>query len=351
VVPRGAHKGRDTLATPTLLARGRVPAHLAGMSTVLPVELPPSVRRHLSAAVLAPALVAALCAPGASQAQATAAEPVPDALVTAEWLAAHLDDPDLVLLHVEGRAERYDEAHIPGARRLDPAALVWEGDPPVGSEIRSPAEIEAALEAVGVGDRGRIVMYGSSALTAARAWMTLDAMGLGGRTSLLDGGLGGWQRDGRPTSDEAPSFEPGELTLHPRDDVIVGAAWVLEHLDDPATTLVDARSEDEYAGAVDGAGEGVHAGHIPGAYSLPWERLVESRDVPLLKDRDEIRRLFEASGAADGSTVVAYCATGVRGSYDYFVARLLGYDAKLYDGSWREWSSRDLPFVSGSARR
>ena len=95
----------------------------------------------------------------------------------------------------------------------------------------------------------------------------------------------------------------------------------------------------------------VHAGHIPGAWSMYWEELVESRAVPLLKDHDEARRLFRASGAADGSTVVTYCVVGLRASYAYFVARLLGYDAKLYDGSWRDWGSRDLPFVAGSSRR
>lgn len=304
---------------------------------------------------LTPVLAAAFLLPASAHAQvgavAVAAEPLPHALVTADWLAAHLDDADVVVLDVDGRVQRFDEGHIPGARRLDPGGIAWEGDPPVGSQMRTPAEIEAALEAVGVGERGRIVVYGDNPLLAARAWMTLDAMGLGARTSLLDGGLGGWKREGRPLSGDTPSFRPGALTLHPRDGVIVDAAWVLDHLDDPAITLIDARADDEYTGEDGGRGGRLHAGHIPGAYSLSWERLVESRAVPLLDDRNEVRRLFEASGAAYGSTVATYCLTGLRASYAYFVARLLGYDARLYDGSWGEWGSRDLPVVTGTARR
>ncbi len=247
--------------------------------------------------------------------------------------------------------ERYDAGHIPGARFFDAAGFFWEGNPPVGAEMLTPSAIEAALEAVGVGEVGRIVVYGDSPLMAARAWMTLDAMGLGARAALLDGGLGAWNHEGRALATDEPAFAAGEVTLRPRADVVVDADWVAARLDDPAVTLVDARRGEEYTGADGGSGGKLHAGHVPGAFSLPWEELVESRDVPLLKGRDEVRRLFEASGAADGSTVVTYCVTGLRASYDYFVARLLGYDAKLYDGSWRDWGARDLPYVAGSSRR
>ena len=297
------------------------------------------------------AALAALAAATGAAGQSPAPSPLPDALVSAEWLAAHLTDPDVVVLDVDARRERYDAGHIPGARFLDPGGLAWDGDPPVGTEMRTPVEIEAALEAVGVGERGRIVVYGDNPLLAARAWMTLDAMGLGARTSFLDGGLGGWKRDGRPTSTEEPRFAPGALTLHPRAGVIVDADWVVSKLDDTSITLVDARPDEEYTGADGGMGGRLHAGHVPGAYSLYWEELVESRAVPLLKDRDEVRRIFRESGAADGSTVVTYCLVGLRASYAYLVARLLGYDVKLYDGSWRDWGSRDLPFVSGPSRR
>jgi thiosulfate/3-mercaptopyruvate sulfurtransferase len=272
-------------------------------------------------------------------------------VVTAEWLTGHLVDPAVVVLHVGRDRARYDEGHIPGARFLDLARLAWEGDPPVGTEMRTPAEVEAALEDAGVREGQRIVVYGDDPLFAARAWMTLDVMGLGERAAMLDGGLGGWREDGRDVSTEAPSSVRGDVTVSPRSGVIVDAEWILARLDDPTVTLLDARPDDEYTGEDGGMGGRVHAGHIPGAHQIYWEKLVESRAVPRLEDRAELEALFRASGAADGSTVVAYCMVGLRASYMYFVARMLGYDVKLYDGSWHDWGARDLPYVSGPARR
>ncbi len=298
--------------------------------------------------------LAASAAPGRAQqpepGPAAPGEP-PAILVSTGWLAARLDDPSVVLLHVDGQRAAYTQAHIPGARFLDLNAIAWAGEPDVGTEMRTPAEIEAALEAVGVGEDQHIVVYGANPLAAARAWMTLDVMGLGGRTSFLDGGLGAWQEEGRPVSAEEPSFAPGSVTLAPRGGVMVDAEWIHARLGDPALTLIDARPDEEYTGADNGLGGRVHPGHIPGAYQLHWEKLVQSRPIHRAHSLEELRGLFRASGAADGSTVAVYCMVGLRASYAYLTARRLGYDVKFYDGSWRDWGSRDLPYVTGTARR
>jgi 3-mercaptopyruvate sulfurtransferase SseA/acetyl esterase/lipase len=275
----------------------------------------------------------------------------PGMLVSADWVAAHEDDPSVVILQAETRKERFTQGHIPGAHFLDMSGLMWDGDPPVGAEMRTPSEIDAALEAAGVSDGQHIVVYGSSALQEARVWATLDIMGLGDRASVLDGGLAGWEQDGRSLSTDTSAGAPGSLTLHPRDGVVVDSDWIDRRLDDPSLTILDARTGEEYAGTENGNGATEHHGHIPGAYSLPWETFVDSRQVPRLHSREELAALVRASGAADGSTVAVYCLTGLRASFEYFVARLLGYDAKLYDGSWRDWGSRDLPYVTGSTRR
>lgn len=304
------------------------------------------------AAPAAAASVKLSSVPNAAGPEAPPTRPAdPGMLVSADWVAAHAGDPDVVILHADMRRDSYDQGHIPGARFLDMTGLVWDGDPPVGAEMRTPVEIQAAFEAVGVSDGQRIVVYGVNPLMAARAWMTLDVMGLGDHASMLDGGMGGWQEDGRPVSTEVPPERSGSLTLHPRSGVVVDSDWILHRLDDPSLTLLDARVADQYSGMDQGGGGRLHHGHIPGAYSLPWEEFVDHRPNPVLDSRVRLAELVAASGAADGSTVVAYCVTGMRASFEYFVARLLGYDVKLYDGSWRDWGSKDLPTVTGTSRR
>ena len=276
----------------------------------------------------------------------------PGYLVSPDWVQANLDNPSVVILHVDGRPEGFSEGHLPGARFLDLDDLVWPGDPEVGTEMRTPAEIEEAFEAAGVSDGVRIVVYGANPLAAARAWMTLDVMGLGEQASFMDGGLGAWKEDGRPLSTgEAAPPPRGSLTLHPRDGVVVDSDWILARLDDPALTLIDARPDDEYTGADGGMNGRVHAGHIPGAFQIYWEELVESRPVHRAHPIEELRALFAASGAGEGSTVAVYCMVGLRASYMYLTARRLGYDVKFYDGSWLDWGSKDLPFVGGPSRR
>ncbi len=282
---------------------------------------------------------------------ALAAQHGPGMLVSASWVAAHLGEPGVVVVDAEIREQQYEAGHVPGAHFLDISRIMWEGNPPVGAEMRTPQAIDSAFEAAGVSDGQRVVVYSTNPLVAARVWTTLDAVGLGDDASVLDGGLAAWLQAGEPVSTERPAVARGKLAVHPRAGVVVDSEWVLHHLDDPAVTLLDSRTPAEYDGAVAEKADKVHAGHIPGAYDLDWETLVESPRMPKLLSRAQLNSMIRASGAKPGSTVVAYCQTGVRGSFDYFVARLLGYDARLYDGSWQEWGSKDLPYVSGKSRK
>lgn len=276
-------------------------------------------------------------------------EASPEILVSTEWLAQRLEDPDLVVIQVESQEERYVEGHIPGALYLPYDRIVWDGANGEGAEFLSFSEIESALEGLGLENDHHVVVYGSHPLIAARLWLTLDILGVGERRSLLDGGLPAWTEEGRPLSTDTPETPPlGSLTPRPAREKVVDASWLLANLEDPGLALVDARYAEEYTGE---GQETEQVGHIPGAGNAPWVDMVESREVFRLRPVEELAAAFHRAGAGPGETVVPYCIIGLRASLDYFVARLLGYETRFYDGSWRDWTNRGLPLVEGGRPR
>jgi len=280
-----------------------------------------------------------------------AAQTSPGPVVDADWLARHMGDAELLLLHADMRRTSYDEGHIPGARFLDLNRFVWDGDPAWGTEMRSSEEIGGALRTLGLNDGvEHVVVYGTNPLFASRAFMTREVMGMEGRVHVLDGGQTGWVASGRELSTQEPvPAGGGTLTLGVANDVLVSADWIHERLEDDGVALVDARPDDEYTGADGGMGGIANPGHIPGAHQMYWEELIESRDSPYLLERSELAALFEGAGVSESDTVVAYCMVGWRASYTYLAARLLGYKTRFYDGSWRDWGTReDLPAVTGA---
>ena len=273
-----------------------------------------------------------------------------DPLVSASWLAEHLNDPRVVVVQVDGRREPYAEGHIPGARFVALSEITVDGGP--GVELPPAEELERTLRRLGISDDSHVVIYSAvSPLAAARLWMSLDVLGHADHASLLNGGLVAWRAQGGPVTTSVPVAEEGTLTHRTRAPFLVTADWIHQRLDDPNVLLIDARPDNEYTGADGGMGGRAHPGHIPGAYQMYWEKLVQSDNRSQLLPLDALRREFEAAGAAPGKAVVAYCMVGMRASLTYLVGRMLGYDMKFYDGSWHDWGTRDLPYVTGTARR
>lgn len=266
-------------------------------------------------------------------------------------VAAQLGDPALVLLHV-GDKDAYATEHIPGARLVTLGMITATSQPPLQNEMPAPEELESKLEALGIGDGSRVVVYFAKdeIPQAARVAFTLDYAGLGGRTSILDGGLPAWVRAGQRVSAETPAAPPAaSLTIRPRPSALVDLAWVRNNLETASLRIVDARPTTSYTGEDDRKGEVTRPGHLPGAATLPYMSLFNEDKT--LKSAAELKQMLAAAGIGPGQSVVTYCNSGVQASVPFLVARMLGYDAKLYDGSFQEWMASGAPVVKGSTPR
>jgi len=273
--------------------------------------------------------------------EAHAASPRDQLLVTPAWLMQHKADKDLVILHV-GTEAGYNAAHIPGARLVDPNGLTVKSPEGLLTELPPPEELHAALQALGISDRARVIVYSESEgiARATRIVLTLDAAGFGKRTSLLDGGLKEWQREGLATSTETPAAATVVLSPLKLQSRIVTADYVQAHLKAPHTSVIDARASEFYNGEKAGM-EGAALGHVPGAHSLPFTSVYDAQGK--LKSPEDLKALFVAAGVKPGDHIIAYCHIGIQATAVIFAARTLGMDAKLYDGSFQDWSKRGLP--------
>jgi thiosulfate/3-mercaptopyruvate sulfurtransferase len=267
--------------------------------------------------------------------------PDPHLLVSTEWLAGQLQNPSVVVLHV-GTPANFDAGHIPGARlvALGPLQPTRDGVPMMLADV---AVLRDAFEAAGVSNNSHVVIYGDGPLQGARGFFMLDYLGHP-RVALLDGGKAAWTADGRELSTTAVSPARGSFTPGVRSERLVTAEWVRDRLQDARVVLVDARPAADYAGEVEPSAQVPRPGHIPGAHNVFWQQALVSTEVPRMKDLEALRALHAATGADPRDAVVAYCFSGMMSSVAYFVARYLGYDARLYDGSFFDWSPRtDLP--------
>ena len=263
-------------------------------------------------------------------------------VVSTEWVAKHLNDDSIVLLQV-GDKDEYLAAHIPGAQFVTLADISTPRGQGLVLELPPVDQLKATFEKLGVTDKSRIVVYfGKDWVTpTARVFMTLDYLGLGDRTSILDGGLPAWRAEGRPVTAELREPRRGSFTPRPNPKLVVDAAWVSANLNKTGVAIVDARAAKFYTGAE--AGQMPRAGHIPSAKSIPFSSVVEDPSNKF-KSVEALRGLFNAAGVKQRDTVATYCHIGQQASLLYFVARYLGYEAHLYDGSFEDWSHRrELP--------
>jgi len=266
----------------------------------------------------------------------------PESLVDVAWLSQHLTDRGLVVLHVGDTAD-FDAGHIGGAR------LITENDVSAPHDMSNPRDLmlelpaldalRAKVVAFGISDDSRVVVYvgrNAAVQSATRIVFTLDYLGLGARTSLLNGGLRAWLAAGRPVTKDPALSAAGKLTPGAGRASVVGADFVASVRQRPNHVLVDARAPVFYTGITPTMNG--KAGHIPGAVNIPFTEITDNEQKI---DRPRVEALFRKAGVKPGDTVVVYCHVGQQATAVIFAARLLGHTAMLYDGAFQDWAVND----------
>ncbi len=268
-----------------------------------------------------------------------------DMLVSPAWLKENLNHPKLVLFHVGTKLE-FDKEHIPGAQLVVPQDLsIPRSEGALMTQLLPAEALREKLEGLGVSDDSRVVVYFGSDLISptTRVYFSLDTAGLGEQSSVLDGGMPAWKAAGGAVTDEVKPRAPGKIAAKPRPELVIGLDEVRASLATSGFSLVDARLPEFFDGTSPGSMP--RAGHIPGALSIPFSRLATT-DLKMTSEA-EIADIFKAAGIKTGDTVASYCHTGQQATLIYFAAKRLGLKARLYDGSWDEWSRRDdLPVAT-----
>lgn len=267
----------------------------------------------------------------------------PDALVSTDWVAAHLDDPNVRIVESDEDILLYETGHIPGAVKID-----WQADlnDPLVRDYIERAQFEALMIKNGISKETTVVFYGDkNNWWACYAFWVFQLFGHT-NAKIMDGGRAKWVAEGRAMTRDVPSYPAAKYIAAPRNDGPFRAFRdeVLAHVR-AGNPLVDVRSPGEYKGELlhmpDYPQEGaLRGGHIPGAKNVPWARAANEDGT--FKDADALRAIYEGEqGLSADNEIVAYCRIGERSSHTWFVLTyLLGYDnVRNYDGSWTEWGN------------
>ena len=287
----------------------------------------------------------------------------PESLVETDWLAAHLEDPALrvlectTLLHplpdggfrAESGYATWQSGHIPGSGFADLTGDLSDRTSPLRFMMPPPAQLAAAMGALGVGDGTRVVLYDRAVnMWAARVWWMLRAVGFD-QAAVLDGGWRKWTLEGRPVSTAPCAYPPARFVARPRPALFADKAAVLAGIGQKATCVLNALTEEQHRGT-GGVAYG-RPGRIAGSSNVPARALVDPKTHAYLSP-DALRKQFEAAGVLQAGRVITYCGGGIAASSDAFVlTAILGHDnVAVYDASLSEWAADpSLPMETGES--
>jgi len=280
----------------------------------------------------------------------------PKTLVSTDWLAQHISDPDMRILdgswylpadNRDPKAE-YAAGHIPGARFFDIDDISdARSDLP---HMAPPIEkFMSRLRSMGVGDGHQVVVYdGEGLFSAARVWWLFRLMGQE-NVAVLDGGLPKWIAEGRPTEDMPPIARDRHMTVRFQNQLVRDVTQVAHASKLGTPQIVDARAAARFRGDAPEPREGLRAGHIPGSRNVPFSSLLNADKT--LKPVAETRQIFEAAGVDLSKPVITSCGSGVTACVLALALERLGHSQwSLYDGSWTEWGMfPTVPVATGEA--
>lgn len=276
-------------------------------------------------------------------------------LVETDWLAAHLEAPDLVVIDASWHLPNIDRdahaeylgEHIPGALFFD-IDEISDTDSPLPHMLPSPEKFSARMRKMGIGDGSRIVVYDSYGVySAARVWWTFRVMGRDD-VAVLNGGLPKWKSEGHPVeSGEPRARSERHFTARRNASLVRDGADVLKASSTGTEQIVDARTAERFAGEAPEPRAGLRAGHIPNSVSLPYGVLLNEDGT--LKAAPQIRAIFGGAGVALDRPVVTTCGSGVSAAILSLALAVAGQeDAAVYDASWSEWGADEtLPIETG----
>lgn len=267
----------------------------------------------------------------------------PKTLVSTDWLAAHLRDPDLRILDASwylpdaGRDPKaeYAAGHIPGARFFDIDEIAEHRS--ALPHMAPPSEkFISRLRAMGVGDGHQVVVYdGAGILSAPRVWWTFRLMGKTD-VAVLDGGLPKWRAEGREIEDMGPIIRDRHMTVQRQAGLVKDVTQVAAASKLGDWEIVDARSAARFRGEAPEPRPGLRAGHIPGAKNVPYQSLLTPEGT--LLPPEALRAAFEAAGVDLKKPVISSCGSGITACVLDLALERIGHRAHaVYDGSWAEW--------------